>query len=221
MKIYSDYDKKLRDFYAVERNHRRGYKLYLFLAFSLSIVSIILLINYLNNKSLTNLIYFIVSIVACILFLLAGLFRMYIFNGLSKKKPLFNEILNLYKDKKLISLIANYGIDKANLDSIIVPNGYITIAYIYDKYCYIEASVERGVFSFKKEVTTFVKQNSEAKTFDKYLKKKYGKTKTINSKGYNSIKFIEEFVSYINDNDLEELSNLSKLSIEESKKILR
>lgn len=223
MKIYSDYEKKLNAFYAVERNHNRGYKVYFFLSFlgfCFLIYSIINLISK-TEYEMRDYIFLAIGISALILFFIAGFIRLYIIKFLPKKKPLFTEILNTYVKGELVSEVSNYGIEPYKLDAIIHPSGYINIAYIYDKNCIVEATVEKNDFLIKTNVTKEVTSYVEVKIFNKHLKKQYGRIHKFNSRGYNKEQFYKEFKDFIDKSDIKELSLKCQEAIEEHKKTYR
>ena len=219
MKIYSDYEKKLKDFEAVERNHNRGYKVFFFFSFLGFAFLIYALINLFTKKEygMNDFMLLAIGIAAFALFLIGGFIRFYILKILPKKRPLFTDILNTYKKGNIIKELGEYGIDKANLDTIIVPNGYISIAYICDKNCYIEANVERGGFYFETQVSKNVLSNVEVKIFDKHLKHQYGKAHKFSSKNYNKDLFYKEFKKFIEESDIKELQIKCQNALDEHK----
>ncbi len=210
MHIFKEHEKMLKHYDSCKRMNKRYAKLFSFAAIVLLIISIV---DFINNYILYGLIFLLTAffIAAAVLVrVLASRIR-------NKNNPAYEEILNDLRKKLIIKELSKKGLKNDKIDYIADPNFSIKIGYLYNKNIYYCFKIYLGELDYAYELTDRM-YNIPADIFDRILKKKYGKYKTIKIKGLTKDEIYDKIVSLIEDNDvLKNLNELCEKALEEAR----
>lgn len=206
MKYYGNYDKMLSDYGATFRTRKRGIIIYLLLAITCVIFSIILFVN--NNIPFgIGLIFLALTFI--VIFVLR--FRMYYILE-TNNELLFNQVFEDYKNKKLLNDLAIAGFKKDNTDAVIYPDGYLKVCYMYSEYCFIEYKIGFNYYAYGYQVTDKV-LSCDKDIFDKIIKKRdYNKFTNVKTKHMNKNALYQAM--YKNFTDAKDFENLNQKCIQ-------
>lgn len=133
MKIFNDYEKNLSLYESITRSRKRSVYLYFILA------TIFLIFLFFCPK-----IWYFYAIFGLLAFGFYALMliTIYYLYKYPKKVKIFEEILEDYKNNKIIKELNYRGLKKDNIDCVISPYRYIRIAYIHNENIHTEVRIE-------------------------------------------------------------------------------
>lgn len=172
MKIYNDYEKNLSLYESITRSRKRSVYFYFIIA------SIFAIFLFFCPK-----VWYFYAIFGMLAVGFYGLmaFTIYYLYFYPKKIKIFEEILEDYRENKIIKELNRRGLKKDNLDCVISPYRYIRIAYIQNDNIYSEVRIESTRHGYSTLLTPdFVKNYSKKVIITNF--RNNGKFKYIDNK---------------------------------------
>lgn len=153
MKIYNDYEKNLSLYESITRSRKRSIYFYFIIA------SIFVIFLFFCPQAWYFYATFGVLSFGFYMLMIVTIYYLYFY---PKKVTIFNEILDDYKEGKIIKELNRRGLKKEQLDCVISPYRYIRIAYIHDDNIYTEVRIESTRHGYSAILTPdFVKNYSK------------------------------------------------------------
>ena len=187
MKIFSNHEKNLSLYDSITRSRKRSIYLYFILA---GIFTIFLFFC-------PKVWYFYATFgLLAFGFIALTIFTYYYLYRYPNKVKLFDEILEDYRDNKIIRELSKRGLKRDNLDCVISPYRYIRIAYIYSDEIYYEVRIESTRHGYSTELTPDFVSKYNKKYIIRYFRYYIGKFKYIDNKKEMTKK---QFYSWVHD----------------------